>query len=90
MAPKAVTSPAAFPVAFAVFTLVFLFCGSVNAHDYSDALRKCILFFEGQRSGRLPPDQRVTWRSHSALHDGASAGVFVFVFACFYMFLSEM
>ncbi|KAI7756372.1 hypothetical protein M8C21_026138 [Ambrosia artemisiifolia] len=33
------------------------------------------MFFEGQRSGRLPPDQRVTWRSHSALQDGASAGV---------------
>ncbi|GJX79500.1 endoglucanase 8 [Tanacetum coccineum] len=48
---------------------------SVKAHDYNDALKKCILFFEGQRSGRLPPDQRVTWRSHSALHDGATAGV---------------
>ncbi|KAK9074551.1 hypothetical protein SSX86_007149 [Deinandra increscens subsp. villosa] len=75
MAPKAVTSPARFPVAFAVFTLLLLLSGSVNAHDYSDALRKCILFFEGQRSGRLPPDQRVTWRSHSALHDGDPAGV---------------
>ncbi|KAI3818243.1 hypothetical protein L1987_12046 [Smallanthus sonchifolius] len=75
MAPKAVTSPAAFPVAFAAFTLFLLFSASVNAHDYSDALRKCILFFEGQRSGRLPPDQRLKWRSHSALHDGASAGV---------------
>ncbi|MFS8028709.1 putative cellulase [Helianthus anomalus] len=78
MAPKAVTvtSPAAFPVAFpAVFVLLLLFAPSATAHDYSDALRKCILFFEGQRSGKLPADQRVKWRSHSALHDGASAGV---------------
>ncbi|KAI3731558.1 hypothetical protein L1987_62747 [Smallanthus sonchifolius] len=75
MAPKAVSSPAAFPVAFTAFTLFLLFSASVNAHDYSDALQKCILFFEGQRSGELPPDQRVNWRSHSALHDGASAGV---------------
>ncbi|KAI3744417.1 hypothetical protein L1987_57497 [Smallanthus sonchifolius] len=75
MAPKSVTSPAAFPAVFAGFTLYLIFSASAAAHDYSDALRKCILFFEGQRSGKLPPDQRVKWRSHSALHDGASAGV---------------
>ncbi|TVU11777.1 hypothetical protein EJB05_45379, partial [Eragrostis curvula] len=45
------------------------------AHDYGDALHKSILFFEGQRSGRLPPDQRLRWRQDSALHDGAAAGV---------------
>ncbi|XP_021910006.1 endoglucanase 8 [Carica papaya] len=44
-------------------------------HDYVDALRKCILFFEGQRSGKLPPDQRVRWRRDSALHDGSTSGV---------------
>lgn len=44
-------------------------------HDYYNALRKSILFFEGQRSGRLPPDQRLRWRKDSALHDGATAGV---------------
>uniref|UniRef100_A0A2N9ETW4 Endoglucanase n=1 Tax=Fagus sylvatica TaxID=28930 RepID=A0A2N9ETW4_FAGSY len=46
-----------------------------SRHDYNDALRKSILFFEGQRSGKLPPDQRVRWRKDSALHDGATAGV---------------
>ncbi|KAK8916025.1 Endoglucanase 23 [Platanthera zijinensis] len=45
------------------------------AHDYADALTKSILFFEGQRSGRLPPDQRANWRGDSALSDGSSAGV---------------
>ncbi|CAN8328826.1 unnamed protein product [Cochlearia groenlandica] len=39
-------------------------------HNYSDALRKSILFFEGQRSGRLPKQQRMSWRGNSALHDG--------------------
>ncbi|XP_074354264.1 endoglucanase 8-like [Apium graveolens] len=39
-------------------------------HDYKDALMKSIMFFEGQRSGRLPPNQRMTWRSDSALEDG--------------------
>lgn len=44
-------------------------------HDYGDALRKSILFFEGQRSGKLPPDQRLNWRRDSALRDGSYAGV---------------
>ncbi|XP_073315265.1 endoglucanase 8-like [Primulina huaijiensis] len=44
-------------------------------HDYRDALHKSILFFEGQRSGKLPPNQRIRWRRDSAMHDGASAGV---------------
>lgn len=34
-------------------------------HDYGDALHRSILFFEGQRSGRLPPGQRVRWRRAS-------------------------
>ncbi|WJX43548.1 cellulase [Trifolium repens] len=38
--------------------------------DYGDALTKSILFFEGQRSGKLPPSQRMKWRKDSALHDG--------------------
>jgi hypothetical protein len=48
-------------------------------HDYGDALHKSILFFEGQRSGRLPPDQRLRWRRDSGLHDGAAAGVRILV-----------
>eukprot|EP00250_Pteridium_aquilinum_P020053 c24683_g1_i8 orf=162-929(+) len=43
--------------------------------NYSDALSKCILFFEGQRSGKLPPDQRLTWRGDSALLDGSDYNV---------------
>lgn len=38
--------------------------------DYKDALSKGILFFEGQRSGKLPASQRVKWRADSALSDG--------------------
>lgn len=41
-----------------------------GGHDYRDALSKCILFFEGQRSGFLPQDQRQTWRANSGLSDG--------------------
>ncbi|PWZ06444.1 Endoglucanase 16 [Zea mays] len=44
-------------------------------HDYEDALRKSLLYFEAQRSGRLPHGQRVTWRDHSGLTDGLEQGV---------------
>ncbi|KAL5746050.1 hypothetical protein ACOSP7_027196 [Xanthoceras sorbifolium] len=47
----------------------------VASHDYGDALSKCILFFEGQRSGKLPSSQRMTWRKDSALRDGSDIGV---------------
>ncbi|PSS09383.1 Endoglucanase [Actinidia chinensis var. chinensis] len=43
-------------------------CSAV--YDYKDALSKAILFFEGQRSGKLPDTQRVKWRGDSALSDG--------------------
>ncbi|KAI3971465.1 hypothetical protein MKW92_033636 [Papaver armeniacum] len=43
--------------------------------DYKDALTKSLLYFEGQRSGKLPPNQRVTWRGDSGLKDGKEANV---------------
>ncbi|KAF7815306.1 endoglucanase 11-like [Senna tora] len=45
------------------------------AFDYADALSKSLLYFEAQRSGRLPYNQRVTWRDHSGLTDGLEQGV---------------
>ncbi|KAF2297945.1 hypothetical protein GH714_005934 [Hevea brasiliensis] len=44
-------------------------------HDYGQALSKSILFFEAQRSGFLPHNQRVTWRANSGLNDGKANGV---------------
>ena len=54
----------------------------VASHDYGDALSKSILFFEGQRSGKLPPNQRMTWRKDSALRDGFDIGVSLFISSC--------
>ncbi|KAL3621295.1 hypothetical protein CASFOL_036207 [Castilleja foliolosa] len=48
---------------------------AASYHDYADALSKSILFFEGQRSGYLPADQRLTWRGHSGLGDGWTTSV---------------
>ncbi|KAJ0965466.1 hypothetical protein J5N97_026604 [Dioscorea zingiberensis] len=43
--------------------------------SYSDALFKSLLYFEAQRSGHLPYNQRVSWRHHSGLTDGLQQGV---------------
>lgn len=48
---------------------------TTQAFDYADALSKSLLYFEAQRSGRLPYNQRVTWRDHSGLTDGLEQGV---------------
>ncbi|KAL6527594.1 hypothetical protein OROMI_029405 [Orobanche minor] len=45
------------------------------SHNYRDALTKSIMFFEGQRSGKLPSNQRITWRRDSGLSDGAGMHV---------------
>ncbi|KAK3012205.1 hypothetical protein RJ639_012775 [Escallonia herrerae] len=59
------------------FSFTSLLWGTVHGinPNYRDALAKSILFFQGQRSGRLPPAQQVTWRSSSGLMDGLSARV---------------
>ncbi|KAJ1281978.1 hypothetical protein BS78_03G014500 [Paspalum vaginatum] len=44
-------------------------------HDYGKALSKSILYFEAQRSGRLPASQRIAWRANSGLLDGKANGV---------------
>ncbi|XP_021757560.1 endoglucanase 20-like [Chenopodium quinoa] len=49
-------------------------CNQANS-NYKDALGKAILFFEGQRSGKLPASRRVKWRGDSALNDGKSDNV---------------
>ncbi|XP_024515813.1 endoglucanase 6 isoform X2 [Selaginella moellendorffii] len=57
------------------WAVLLLASAGQSAFDYKDALSKSILFYEAQRSGRLPTDQRAAWRSDSALLDGKSQGV---------------
>ncbi|GAB2288236.1 hypothetical protein Dimus_022577 [Dionaea muscipula] len=57
-----------------IFILLFLFRGVVS-QDYGLALTNLLLFYEAQRSGKLPDNQRVHWRGDSALTDGSDAGV---------------
>ncbi|RAL39368.1 hypothetical protein DM860_002901 [Cuscuta australis] len=61
------------PLKLIIPSLLFLIpCLAAGApgFDYADALSKSLLYFEAQRSGRLPYSQRVTWRHHSGLTDG--------------------
>lgn len=43
-------------------------------YNYKDVLHKSILFYEAQRSGKLPVDNRVPWRGDSALQDRGQNG----------------
>ncbi|CAN4109909.1 unnamed protein product [Withania somnifera] len=58
-----------------LLSLSTIFASSAIAFDYADALQKSLLYFEAQRSGRLPYNQRVSWRDHSGLTDGLQEGV---------------
>ncbi|MEO0540806.1 MAG: glycoside hydrolase family 9 protein [Cyanobacteria bacterium P01_A01_bin.105] len=42
---------------------------------YGKALQTSFLFYEAQRSGKLPVDNRIAWRGDSALKDGADVGL---------------
>lgn len=58
-----------------LFLLLGILPFAMAGHDYGQALSKSILFFEAQRSGYLPSNQRVRWRGHSGLMDGKASGV---------------
>ncbi|MEO0376764.1 MAG: glycoside hydrolase family 9 protein, partial [Cyanobacteria bacterium P01_A01_bin.17] len=42
--------------------------------NYGEALQKSFLFYEANRSGPLPRDNRIAWRSDSTLTDGSDVG----------------
>ncbi len=44
-------------------------------YNYGEALQKSILFYDLQRSGKLPDDNRSNWRGDSCLSDGADVGL---------------
>lgn len=64
--------------AFAISFLVHIQNGA--SIDYGTALTKSILFYEAQRSGKLPTNQRIKWRGDSGLNDGKNEGVMISIF----------
>lgn len=63
-----------------IFTFGFVI-PFIQSLDYSEALSKSLLYFEAQRSDRLPYNQRAIWRHHSGLTDGLDQGVRTFFLA---------
>ena len=47
----------------------------IAGYDYGQVLGLSWLFYEAQRSGKLPAGNRVAWRSDSALQDVAPDGI---------------
>jgi len=48
--------------------------GSNGSYDYGKVIHASLLFYEAQRSGKLPEDNRVKWRGDSMLDDKGSGG----------------
>nr|XP_026691225.1 uncharacterized protein LOC100175432 [Ciona intestinalis] len=44
-------------------------------YDYNEVIAMSILFYEAQRSGKLPSNNRIPWRGDSGLRDGCDVGV---------------
>lgn len=47
----------------------FVLCLTPTQGSYSEALDDSLFFYEAQRSGKLPPDNRVDFRGDSAMND---------------------
>ncbi len=46
-----------------------------TTYNYGELLQKSIYFYEAQRSGKLPANNRVEWRGDSGLKDGSDQGL---------------
>ncbi|MGB1216783.1 MAG: glycoside hydrolase family 9 protein, partial [Saprospiraceae bacterium] len=46
-----------------------------SSYNFGEVLQKSIYFYEAQRSGTLPNDNRVNWRGDSGLEDGSDNNV---------------
>ncbi|GMN36317.1 hypothetical protein TIFTF001_005916 [Ficus carica] len=57
------------PSLFSLRGREWLFLSLIGGFNYGDALDKSLMFFEAQRSNKLPFDQRVKWRGNSGLKD---------------------
>ncbi|MFF7159383.1 glycoside hydrolase family 9 protein [Streptomyces sp. NPDC008139] len=67
--PLVVTATAAAPAVQAAAP------AAASSYNYAEALQDSMLFYESQRSGKLPSDNRVSWRGDSDLTDGADVGL---------------
>jgi len=52
----------------------FLLAGVARCYDYDEVLRLSLMFYEAQRSGHLPVNNRIPWRADSATTDKGQNG----------------
>jgi hypothetical protein len=48
--------------------------GTEGNYDYEKVIHASLLFYEAQRSGKLPADNRIPWRRDSFLDDRGDNG----------------
>lgn len=58
----------------AIFSALICAASGFEKYDYDKVLELSLLFYEAQRSGHLPPDNRIPWRQDSALNDSSPNG----------------
>lgn len=52
-----------------VILALILLAGVAKSYDYNTVLRLSLMFYEAQRSGHLPENNRIPWRNDSATTD---------------------
>lgn len=57
-----------------VVLALFFLVSMARCYDYEKVLRLSIMFYEAQRSGHLPADNRIPWRADSATTDRGQNG----------------
>lgn len=57
-----------------VVLAVFFIASVAKCYDYDKVLRLSLLFYEAQRSGHLPANNRIPWRGDSATTDKGQNG----------------
>ncbi|KAG4077582.1 hypothetical protein HA402_003009 [Bradysia odoriphaga] len=58
-----------FVILFYLSVQITVRLASADDYNYAEALEKSLLFYEAQRSGKLPADNRIPWRGDSFLTD---------------------
>jgi len=71
---KAIMASAIQWLAVTVLTLLGIALPTSAQYDYDEVLHKSFLFYEAQRSGKLPDTNRIPWRGDSALNDRGNDG----------------
>ena len=57
-------------------------CECSAKYDYAEVLEKSMLFYEAQRAGPLPANNRIPWRGDSNLNDDPVGGYYDGKFRC--------